>query len=258
AGALGASGGDLQAAVNGGITGGLFGLAGTVGVASNSIERYFAHAAAGCASAAIGGADCDQGASAALAGKFVTNNTPQSLGGSEGFVAASVAGGTASVLTGGKFGNGAYTAAYGYLYNQALSRAASGANLLRGATGARACQSAECQLGVVDQQASAAMQMSKTWNRFWGGVQNLIFNQPPEIPSGWDGTTPPADGWEWRGPDAPGGNRGAWVAPSGGRGRESLHPDFNHGAPIGPHVDWNGPKGERKRIFPDGRVEDKK
>lgn len=117
AGALGASGGDLKAALNGGVSGALLGFAGTVGVASNSIERYFAHAAAGCVSSAIGGADCDQGASAALAGKLVSNNTPQSMGGSEGFVAASVAGGTASVVTGGKFGNGAYTAAYGYLYN---------------------------------------------------------------------------------------------------------------------------------------------
>lgn len=68
-------------------------------------------------------------------------------------------------------------------------------------------------------------------------------------------TTPPAEGWRWRGPDAPGGDRGGWVSPDGG---ESLQPDFGHPKPIGPHVDWNGPNGERQRIFPDGTAEDKK
>ncbi len=72
---------------------------------------------------------------------------------------------------------------------------------------------------------------------------------PPSIPADWDGTTPPAEGWEWRGPDAPGGPRGGWVSPDGS---ESLHPDFGHPQPVGPHVDWNDPSGGRWRIFPDG------
>ena len=75
---------------------------------------------------------------------------------------------------------------------------------------------------------------------------------PPQrdYPKG-DGTTPPEEGWEWRGPDAPGGERGAWVNPE--NPRENLHPDFNHGPPIGPHWDWNTPNGPF-RLFPDGRI----
>ncbi len=114
------SGGDLKSALHAGLTGGAFGFAGTVGAASDP-SRYFAHAAAGCLSSAIGGADCDQGAVSALAGKYVTNNTPLSWGGSSGLAAATVAGGTVSILSGGKFANGAVTAAFGYLYNEALS-----------------------------------------------------------------------------------------------------------------------------------------
>jgi RHS repeat-associated protein len=92
------------------------------------------------------------------------------------------------------------------------------------------------------------------WN-----VVGPIFNNPsdkpgapqPAIPTGWDGKTTPAPGWTWAGPDAPGGKNGAWVSPDGS---QSLHPDFDHPAPIGPHVDWNikRPQKERWRIFPDG------
>ena len=120
-GGLVSSSGNFKAAVKGGITGGLFGLAGTVGgvgdVAARSTERYLAHALAGCVSGALGGADCGQSAMSAVAGKYVSNMTPADWGGAKGFVAATVAGGTASVTTGGKFANGAITGAYGYLYN---------------------------------------------------------------------------------------------------------------------------------------------
>ena len=71
--------------------------------------------------------------------------------------------------------------------------------MARGAAGAVACQSAECAMGMVDYQAGTAAQLTTAWNRFWDGVYDLIFNQPPEIPSGWEGTTPPANGWECRG-----------------------------------------------------------
>lgn len=88
----------------------LFTAAGTVGT-DTSFSRYAAHAAAGCVSASAGGGDCGRGAASAFAGKWATNNT------SGDFFATIVAGGTVSVLGGGKFANGATTAAFGYLYN---------------------------------------------------------------------------------------------------------------------------------------------
>ena len=115
------SGGDLKSGLHAGLTGAAFGYAGTFGNATDP-SRYFAHAAAGCASAAIAGGDCDQGAVSALAGKYVTNNTPLSWGGPTGLAAATVAGGTVSILSGGKFTNGAVTAAFGYLYNELVSK----------------------------------------------------------------------------------------------------------------------------------------
>jgi hypothetical protein len=89
-------------------------------VASRSVERYLAHAAAGCVSAAIGGGQCGAGAAAGLFGKFASN----AIGGIPGqfdayqFAATVVAGGVGSVIAGGKFENGAKTAAFGYLFNQ--------------------------------------------------------------------------------------------------------------------------------------------
>ncbi|MGI2909278.1 polymorphic toxin type 37 domain-containing protein [Tolypothrix sp. VBCCA 56010] len=74
----------------------------------------------------------------------------------------------------------------------------------------------------------------------------------PPIPN--DPTQPPAEGWEWRGKNPPGGNEGAWYNPGT---KESLHPDFNHPPPIGPHWDYVDPKKRQWRIFPDGRIEPK-
>ena len=95
-------------------------------------------------------------------------------------------------------------------------------------------------------------------------LSNVILNNSadkpvapqPALPAGWDGSTPPAPGCGWSGPDAPGGENGAWVSPDGS---QSLHPDFDHPAPIGPHVDWNikRPKKQRWRIFPDGSCKPK-
>ena len=96
---------------------------------------------------------------------------------------------------------------------------------------------------------------------------NIVFNRPsepslpvPDIPEGWDGTTPPAEGWIWKGDQNDvGGPHGAWESPDR---TQSLHADPNHGPPLGPHIDWNirrppGTPTERWRIFPDGRVEPK-
>ena len=69
----------------------------------------------------------------------------------------------------------------------------------------------------------------------------------PDFP-GWDPTNPPGEGWEWRGQQPVGGNKGAWYKPET---KESLHQDFEHGEPIGPHWDYTSPLGSF-RIFPDG------
>lgn len=87
------------------------GIAGDVGktFGTYGLEHFAAHAAVGCSTGMLGGGSCGSGALAGMAG----------LAGSPfGFVGAVVAGGTASVIGGGKFVNGAVTGAYGYLFNQ--------------------------------------------------------------------------------------------------------------------------------------------
>jgi RHS repeat-associated protein len=64
----------------------------------------------------------------------------------------------------------------------------------------------------------------------------------------------PGEGWEWRGKQPVGGDKGAWHNPETG---ESLHPDLDHPAPIGPHWDYTDRNGKGWRIFPDGRREPK-
>ncbi|MGD9730415.1 MAG: hypothetical protein AB7V39_29145, partial [Nitrospiraceae bacterium] len=122
-------GGTLEAGLQGAFTGALFGAAGLAGGAgeagANSAARYMAHAAAGCASSVAGGGKCGSGAASGLFGKYTSNQIGEigpnaSLGEVIGNgVATSVAGGIGSVIAGGKFANGAETAAYGYLFNQA-------------------------------------------------------------------------------------------------------------------------------------------
>ena len=99
------------------LSAGAFQAAGSLGGGS-----YWAHAAAGCVSAAAGGGNCGRGAVSAVFGKFVTNELSISGSGlqydfANGVIAAT-AGGVGSVIAGGKFENGAKTAAYGYLFNQ--------------------------------------------------------------------------------------------------------------------------------------------
>ena len=151
-------------------------------------EAIALHAGLSCASASLSGGDCG---SAAITGGFTKVISPyiELYAGSDtlgqrvaGGLVASVLGGTVSELSGGKFANGAQTAAYIYLYNQ-VSRAASNASLIRGAAGGNACHSAECQLGMIDHQAGAAAKLTSAWNRFWGGVYDLIFNDGDKAPS---------------------------------------------------------------------------
>ncbi len=63
----------------------------------------------------------------------------------------------------------------------------------------------------------------------------------------------PGKDWEWRGNGDPSSGQGSWYNPKTG---ESLHPDLNHPAPIGPHWDYSpgSGKGFTHRIMPDGSV----
>jgi hypothetical protein len=102
-----------------------FSAAGALGQYTGShLVSVAAHAAVGCASAAASGGDCKSGALAAGFGKAATLAMPAiGLGNAHpGYQMAyvSVVGGTASVIGGGKFANGAATAAFGYLYNQCV------------------------------------------------------------------------------------------------------------------------------------------
>ena len=109
-----ASGGSLKGALQGAVSAGMFEWAGGVGASAAgeySAAHFGAHALAGCASSAIGGGDCGQGALSAVAGKAGT-------WASNGNMAITVvAGGVTSALGGGKFANGAMTSAYGYMFN---------------------------------------------------------------------------------------------------------------------------------------------
>ena len=102
----------------------------TVGM--DGAVKIGAHALVGCASAAASGGECAHGAMAAAVGKSVSLGLELKFGPSGadwaphekviGFIATTVAGGTASALSGGQFANGAMTAAFGYLLNHLRGR----------------------------------------------------------------------------------------------------------------------------------------
>jgi len=115
------SGGNAQAARQGALTGGLFAGAGLIGnglnLANDSVGRALLHAGAGCISASAGGGSCGSGALQAGFTKFASAKLPY-MGSDLGeLVKYSVIGGTASVIGGGKFANGAMTGAWQYLFN---------------------------------------------------------------------------------------------------------------------------------------------
>ena len=73
----------------------------------------------GVASAVASGSNCGPGALSGGVGSFATPLT-NGLRFEEGLVVTTVAGGLASVAGGGKFGNGAVTSSFGYLFNATL------------------------------------------------------------------------------------------------------------------------------------------
>jgi RHS repeat-associated protein len=106
---------------------------------TNVPAAIMGHAVVGCASAEAGGGNCGEGALAAGFGKAMTLagpsfvQNPQGLSGvAAGTAYVAFSGGVASVLGGGKFANGAQTAAMGYLFNHLAQR---GVQLLQQAWG---------------------------------------------------------------------------------------------------------------------------
>lgn len=124
------SGGNAQAARQGALAGGLFAGAGLLGeslkgsfgtFANDGLGRAALHAAAGCISASAGGGSCGTGAMTAGFTKFASANLGD-YGDIGNLVKYSVIGGTASVIGGGKFANGAMTGAWQYLVNEKVSQ----------------------------------------------------------------------------------------------------------------------------------------
>jgi hypothetical protein len=79
--------------------------------------------------------------------------------------------------------------------------------------------------------------------------------KPVSVQNAYPGNDPkvsPGAGFTWRGGSGsiPGDARGAWYNAAIDT---SLHPDLNHGPPIGPHWDLTNPFGAF-RIFPDGSI----
>lgn len=125
AGAIGGliGGGDIQSIFVGAVSAGLFYGAGEVlghgnpeAFSLKHLAKTAAHAAIGCAQSAASGGRCAPGAMAAGFASFAGPIVPD-MGTVGNGVAQAVIGGVAAKLGGGKFENGAVTAAFGYLFN---------------------------------------------------------------------------------------------------------------------------------------------
>jgi hypothetical protein len=115
---------ELKAAFQGALTGGAFGYVGGTW-AGDTFGNYAGHALVGCASGAMnggGGEGCARGAVSQVISKWVTLRT-ETWSPAGQFAAATIAGGTTSAITGGKFATGAQTAAFGYLFNELMHSA---------------------------------------------------------------------------------------------------------------------------------------
>ncbi|MNQ42046.1 hypothetical protein D3C85_557410 [compost metagenome] len=114
----GIMGGTFKSALVGGLTGAAFGAVGNAWDAG-TFGNIAGHAAVGCASSSLSGGDCGSGALAAGVAAYGSANMPSVLKGNFGYEIAftSTLGGIASVAGGGKFANGAMTAAFGYIFN---------------------------------------------------------------------------------------------------------------------------------------------
>jgi RHS repeat-associated protein len=262
------TGGDLnaagQAAVQGGVTAGLFYGAGSFADGMGEmpganksvwehggIGRVMAHAAAGCAGAMASGGSCGRGAMTAGLSEGIGGNLGEKY---DGVIARAVVGGTVSVIGGGKFANGAVMGAYGYLFNCMGHPDTCG--------GGRKWNGFGPPPLVADANANLATQLTRAWNNFWDAVYDSVtYSKPPQ------------DAYDPNGPKAPGkpGSETGFRDPKGGEnwvpnpnGRGSgweaddgrvwvptgLRPGNAHG---GPHWDVQTPGRPRdyENVYPD-------
>ena len=122
------------------------------------------HALVGCAGSAAFGGSCQSGALAGAVGSALAPLTNQMFPNARtdigqrigGTITSAVAGGLASAAGGGKFGNGAYTAAFGYLFNQVARVDKLRAELDKQLDEAKNAYDQVKAAGTPEQQASAA------------------------------------------------------------------------------------------------------
>jgi RHS repeat-associated protein len=92
--------------------------------AGPSVQKFAAHVLLGCVQGAMSGGACGPSTAAAFVGKGITEGLPEGVDDVTRGLTTAIAGGTASVIGGGKFANGAYQAGFGYLFNHLMSKAA--------------------------------------------------------------------------------------------------------------------------------------
>ena len=116
------SGGDFEAAFTEGVFAAVTaGIGQSVGAGSSTFAKgtsVVAHAMVGCVRGQLSGGGCGPSAMAGAFGKLTTFGTDGMGIGPAQFAVTTLVGGTVSVIGGGKFANGAYQAAFGYLFNQ--------------------------------------------------------------------------------------------------------------------------------------------
>jgi RHS repeat-associated protein len=123
AGGMVSSGGDLNSGAKGAAIAMMFyGVGEKWSYESHQAANISGHAAVGCLSATMSGGDCGTGAVSAGIADYATGSMPGPLKGANNLALntayIAIVGGTTSVIAGGKFVNGAETAAFGYLFNQ--------------------------------------------------------------------------------------------------------------------------------------------
>jgi RHS repeat-associated protein len=186
-------------------------LASEVGGAAGYLVSIAGEAAVGCASAVASGSSCASGALAsgvtAFAGPFLATQPYHAQ-----LVGRTVLGGTASVIGGGKFANGAVTAAFAYLSTTSLGRARASANGEEppGEEAMAACVPCAPAIGgaaVSDALLGTAfMGTVFGWLTAIGIMPDVVFIRPPD------------DAWDPNGPKAPGypGGQPGYTDPKGG------------------------------------------
>ena len=110
------SGGDLSQALKDGTFAMAFTWAGGKGTPL-SVQRLSLHALIGCVQGAASHGQCGPSAMSALVGKVATGSIPNGVDPLTRAFVTAVAGGTASVVGGGKFANGAFQSGFGFLFN---------------------------------------------------------------------------------------------------------------------------------------------